>query len=96
MLLQDLVQFLPLFVIEVEVLALRDGLGAHQLGDGRPVAAILEKSCTQNRQEFRNGGETRTRLHHCYLWLPGLTPLSNTGRRSLGNGRIVSDSEESV
>lgn len=50
MLLQDLVQFLPLLVVEVEVLALRDGLGAHQLGDSRPVAAILEKSCRQNKK----------------------------------------------
>lgn len=44
MLLQNLIQFLSLLVVEVEVLALRDGFGAHHLGNGRPVSTILEQT----------------------------------------------------
>lgn len=44
MLLQNLVQFLPLLVVEVEVLALGHSLGAHHLGDGGPIPTILEEA----------------------------------------------------
>ena len=44
MLLQNLVQFLPLLVVEVEVLALGHGLGSHHFGDGGPIPTILEEA----------------------------------------------------
>ena len=39
--LQNGLQVVLLLVVEVEVLALRFGLGAHRAGNGRPVAAML-------------------------------------------------------
>lgn len=44
MLLQNLIQFLSLLVVEVEVLALGDCFRAHHLGNGGPVSAILEQT----------------------------------------------------
>lgn len=44
MLLQNLVEFLPLLIVEVEILALGHSFGAHHLGDGRPIPTILEKT----------------------------------------------------
>lgn len=50
MLLQDLIQVLPLLVVEVEVLTLGHSLGAHHPGDGRPVPAVFQKTCRGGRQ----------------------------------------------
>ena len=44
-LLQDLIQVLPLLVVEVEVLTLGHRLGAHHPGDGRPVPAVFQETC---------------------------------------------------
>lgn len=43
-LLQDLIQVLPFLVVEIEVLTLRHGLGAHHPGDGRPVPAMFQET----------------------------------------------------
>lgn len=45
MLLQNLIQFLPLLVVEVKVLALWHCFWSHHLGDGGPIPTILEKAC---------------------------------------------------
>lgn len=94
MLLQDLVQLLPLFVVEVEVLALWDGLGAHQLGDGRPVAAILEKSCTQTCSDSAKNTITyaytethqRRTTSSYFFQLPATAWPLSAEKWSIGNG----------
>lgn len=44
MLLQNLVQFLPLLIVEVEVFTLGHGFRTHHLGNGRPIPTILEEA----------------------------------------------------
>lgn len=51
MLLEYLIQFLSLLVVEVKVLALGDSFGAHHLGNGGPVSAILEQTCGVTARE---------------------------------------------
>lgn len=52
MLLQNLIQFLSLLVVKVEVLALGDCFGAHHLGDSRPISAILEQTYESERRNI--------------------------------------------
>lgn len=52
MLLQNLIQFLSLLVVKVEVLALGDGFGAHHLGDCGPISAILEQTYESKRRNI--------------------------------------------
>lgn len=44
MLLQNLIQFLSLLVVEVKVFALWHSFWSHHLGDGGPIPTILEKA----------------------------------------------------
>lgn len=52
MLLKNLIQFLSLLVVKVEVLALGDCFGAHHLGDSRPISAILEQTYESKRRNI--------------------------------------------
>lgn len=52
MLLQNLIQFLSLLVVKVEVLTLRDCFGAHHLGDSGPISAILEQTYESKRRNI--------------------------------------------
>ena len=70
-LLQNLIQFLPLLVVKVEVLALRHRFGAHHLGNAGPVPTILEKAWKSDTAEVKGRGHFGIQTH--FLPLKGLT-----------------------
>jgi hypothetical protein len=51
-LLQNSLQVELLFVVEVEVLALRLGLGSHHVRNGCPVSPMLPQCCNSNSGLF--------------------------------------------
>lgn len=73
MLLQNLIQFLPLLVVEVEVLALWHGFWSHHLCDSRPIPTILKKTLNWQTSKRIIVGQTKANVNlHGIKSLPGV------------------------